>query len=1099
MTIWTLLGRSLRYYARAHVGVLLGAAIGSAALVGALVVGDSVRESLRRKALESLGPFEHALAAGDRFFDASLSGRMAQAIPGLKPVSVLVLPAIVSSRTGGARANNIRAVGVAEDFLTAVRSPLTLPTDGTEALLNPALARQLNVQPGDELLLRVQKPNALSGDISLTPREDTTATLQLRVAGILPAEAGGNFSLLRSQLPPLNLFVPRELLAATAGLAGKANLLVTGPAPENGGPMAASAALDEGLRRSWQLEDAALALPVLTNRSGLELRTTRVFLDPPVVEAAQAAVPGNPPRMLLTYLANTLESATQATPYSFVTAVGPPLTPEDLGPDEVVVNQWLADDLGLRPGDTLRLTYFLPESGARLTEATNTFRVRSIVPLEPPWDDRSLMPDFPGVEKAESTRDWEFGFELEHEIRPKDEEYWQQRRGTPKAFISLAAGQKLWGNRFGEVTALRWGVDVPDEARDGLARSLQARLDPRALGLQFEPVRTLALQGAAQAQDFGQLFIGFSFFLVAAALLLMGLLFQFGLEQRAGEVGTLLALGFKPAQVRRLLLWEGAALAFLGGLLGLLGGLAYSQAMLRGLTTVWRDAIGASSLQFHATPRTLVIGLLAGTLVAMITLWVSLRKQARRPARELLAEGAAPLDLAARSRGAWMAGSAGLAALGLVTWVIVTGQTANAGAFFGAGALLLVAGLAATSAWLARLARPHETRMLTRFRVGVRGAARRRKRSVATVALLACGCFVIVAVGAFRLDAARETAKGSGTGGFAFLGETTLPVFKDLNTEEGRDYFALSEREMAGVQVVPFRVRRGDDASCLNLNRAQRPRLLGVNPERMAGRFTFTAAARGLSRDRGWELLRAETGPDEVPAIGDAASIQWALGKKVGDTLDYTDERGRTFKLRLVGAVANSVLQGNLVVDESKFLARYPGESGYRMFLVDTTGDRAALRERLSRALQDVGLELAPAVDRLNAFNAVQNTYLGTFQFLGGLGLLLGSAGLGIVVLRNVLERRGELGLFTALGFRPRALLRLVLAEHLVLLIWGLGLGIVAAVVAVLPAILTPGAQLPYGSLAATLLAVLANGLVWTWAASRFALRGNLLAALRNE
>ena len=113
--------------------------------------------------------------------------------------------------------------------------------------------------------------------------------------------------------------------------------------------------------------------------------------------------------------------------------------------------------------------------------------------------------------------------------------------------------------------------------------------------------------------------------------------------------------------------------------------------------------------------------------------------------------------------------------------------------------------------------------------------------------------------------------------------------------------------------------------------------------------------------------------------------------------------------------------------------------------------------------------------------------------------MLLGSAGLGVVVLRNVLERRGELGLLVALGFRRRALRRLVLSEHSALLGLGLGIGIVAASVAVLPAILSPGTQLPYVSLGVTLVAVLVNGVLWTRLASSYALRGNLLEALRNE
>jgi len=329
-------------------------------------------------------------------------------------------------------------------------------------------------------------------------------------------------------------------------------------------------------------------------------------------------------------------------------------------------------------------------------------------------------------------------------------------------------------------------------------------------------------------------------------------------------------------------------------------------------------------------------------------------------------------------------------------------------------------------------------------------------------------------------------------------------VMQDLNTPAGRDFFGLRQEDLHYAAFVQMRVRDGDEASCLNLNRALAPRLLGINPGLLDERhaFTFTALADKSLAQHPWSALqrRATSPPDEVPAIGDAASIQWALGKKIGDTLDYTDEHGNPFKVRLVGAVANSILQGSLLIDETEFVKRFPGESGCRMFLVDApSNDAAAVARALGRALQDRGLELTPAADRLNAFNAVQNTYLNTFQMLGALGLLLGSAGLGVVVLRNVLERRGELAVLLAVGFRPRALRRLVLCEHGALQALGLLLGMLAAWLAVLPVLLSPGALPAFGALLAAMALVLGSGLLWTWAAARLALRGDLIQALREE
>ena len=1126
MTRRSLIQRSLRFHFRSHLGVVAGTAIASAAVVGALVVGYSLRVTLRDRALERLASASFALDGGDRVFGRALAGRIAgserqfdpqlhlraagsgeeRGAPAPQVVALLRLPAIATRADAAARANQVQVLGVDADFwrFAGVLPAPAIPEGAV--VVNAALAARLSLQPGDPLLLRLGRRDALSPDAALATREPGPRALRLRVDRVLSAAEGGDLTLHSGSAPPLNAFVNATELEAAAGLTNTANLMLAGPArpgsslPDRG----ALELLNTRLRQNWTLDDADLRLADAPAPWDLELRSPRVFLEDHVTGTALRLGPANT-TVILTYLANLLVCGTNAAPYSMVTAAGAPFTPPDLAEDEILINEWLARDLKAGPGDTLALSYFLPESGAQLREATNHFRIRAVVPLAGVYADRSLMPDFPGLEKAETTRDWDAGFPLVYRIRPQDEDYWRQWRGTPKAFISLAAGRKLWANRFGNATAIRFPLPpgLPRGAhRDHLSAQLQNALDPAQLGLRFEPVRERALRAAGQSQDFGQLFLGFSLFLVVAALTLMGLLFQFGLEQRAAEVGTFLALGFTPREVRRLFLWEGAALAGLGAAAGTGGGVLYAQGMLWGLQTLWRDALAGSGVDFHVGAPPLLLGFGASAAIAILTLGLALRHQGRQPAHELLS-GIPRAVLAEQNprRAFWLMMAGGLGALAILGWVIARGDTTNAGAFFGAGALLLLSGLAAVAFRLKQPSRRRRHFRASLLDFSLRNCARRPSRSLATVSLLASACFVILSIGVFRLEAGRDASRpGSGTGGFAFIGESTLPVTQDLNQPAGREFYGLGARDLADARVVPFRVRDGDEASCLNLNRAQQPRLAGVQPERLTGRFTFSKAARGLDRGRGWELLRAQVAADEIPAVGDANSIQWSLGKKVGDTLDYRDEQGRLFKLRLVGAVANSVLQGMLVIDEAAFVKKFPSESGYRWFLISVAPDRAAeLAATLSRALQDRGLELAPAVARLNAFNAVQNTYLGAFQILGGLGLLLGSAGLGIVVLRNVLERRGELALLVAVGFRRGRLSRMLLSEHGALLAGGLALGMLAAGLAVLPSLLAPGLDFPVISLGLTLVAVVANGLAWVVLAIRVALRGNLLSALRNE
>jgi ABC-type antimicrobial peptide transport system permease subunit len=196
----------------------------------------------------------------------------------------------------------------------------------------------------------------------------------------------------------------------------------------------------------------------------------------------------------------------------------------------------------------------------------------------------------------------------------------------------------------------------------------------------------------------------------------------------------------------------------------------------------------------------------------------------------------------------------------------------------------------------------------------------------------------------------------------------------------------------------------------------------------------------------------------------------------------------------------NSILQGSLLIAEDEFIRRFPSEDGYRMFLVDSAEGKAdSVMDKLSYGLKDFGLELTRAKQRLAEFNAVTNTYLSIFQLLGGLGLILGSVGLGLVVLRNVLERRSELAMLQAVGFNKVTLRKMVFHEHSGLMLCGLACGIAAALVAVGPALKSPGGQVAYFSLVLTIAAIGISGMIWIWTATSLALGGEMLEALRNE
>lgn len=1140
----TLLSRNLSYYWRSNLAVVLGVATAVAVLSGALLVGDSVRGSLRDLFVQRLGRTDHIIASTN-FFRERLADELqadpqfAQAFSGACPI--IVLNGLVTDEQSRRRASGVQVYGVDDRFWKfharpEVNEDVKAPAE-RDVLLSPDLARELGAAAGQSILLRIEKPSAIPAGSLHGRKDDLGRTIRLTARETLAAPNLGEFSLRPSQGAVRAIFVSLARLQKDLDQIGKVNTILlsetSGDADQRN---ARPALIAQILKDKFALEDLGLKLRVLDQKRGIALESDTAIITDALYAGARDAASraGMGVLPILSYLANSIRIDDRDIPYSLVTAIssesfevlrhadvrghGHADVDQVLAP--ILLNSWAANDLKARPGDVVTLEYYLWKDEGRLSTHSARFQLAGIVSMTDQAADRDYVPDYPGITTTQNISDWDPPFPVDlKRVRPQDEQYWHQYRTTPKAFIPLEAGQQLWQSRYGKLTSLRLiaspGRD-PATSLDSLRQSLRATLDPVTNGFSINPVRLEGLEASRGATDFGEYFIYFSFFLVASALLLASLFFKLGIEQRLREIGTLRAIGFRAAVVRSIFLREGLVLSTAGSILGVIGAVGYGELMMYGLRTWWVDAVGTTNLSLHVSALSLLLGGAGGIIIALLCIAWTLRRLAGSSPRSLLTGSldAAMQNDSARSRRTHVLTSprffsivfalAGLAVLIFASLKSI-GQT---GGFFGAGTLLLAALLCYEYGWLTRKVRNaiSGNGWWPVSRLGFRNATYRPGRSVLCIALIASASFIIVAVDAFKRDNSDSSLnKKSGSGGFPLLAESLLPLYHDPNTTEGREALnIIAQRgfDPETVSFTRFRVRPGDDTSCLNLYQPRNPRILGAgNDFIQSGRFSFSEslAKSKEETENPWLLLNRELPDGAIPVIADANSMTYVLHRKLGDEILVNQSNGESAKLRLVGALDNSIFQGELLMSETNFLRLFPDQGGYSFFLLEVAPEASSVAEGvLEEQLSDFGFDVVPTSERLASFHRVENTYLTTFQTLGGLGLILGTLGLATVLLRNVIERRREIALLRAIGYSSLHLELMVITENAFLVCCGLVTGVACAMLAIAPAFFSRGGHFPTLSLW-LLLSVFVTGLLASLAATIAALRSPLLPSLRAE
>jgi len=711
-----------------------------------------------------------------------------------------------------------------------------------------------------------------------------------------------------------------------------------------------------------------------------------------------------------------------------------------IGNDEIVLSDWMAEDTGSKKGDTLKAEYFEITSGGEYITKYKVSTVKEILKTE---EMAKLVraPFLEGVSDSRNIADWKSPFPVDmNKIRNKDELYWDKYKTAPKALVSLEMARSFWPPQYSGVTSSKVTF-TKERDIEVFKRNFLKNYNYTDAGIRVISLKEEALKAAEGSTDYSMLFVSLSFIIVLSALGLTAFLFRLFLEKRGAEAGILLASGFAPKTLFAVYIIEGILIVLLGCAFSLPLSVYYAGFVLSFL----KPLLGESySFKLYLERSDIISGIVLGSALSLFS----------------------------------------------ILWGVVLFKKANIKALLAKKVIKskrIVSG----------------TEVNSYITLALRSILYSGKRSFLTAGLFAAAAFIIIITAVNRPQTFnfKTLDKSSGAGGYNLLARSSVSMFGDLNTPEGRKKNGFSSFNSPIWNDAAFvgcrQSREGDDISCLNINQPGQPGVLGL-PEKILNEqgFIFSSYGKIKPGETPWAGLKGRDNNGAFPVYADANSLEWILHKKIGDELLVDGEN----KVKVNGALSGSIFAGVLLVSEENFIKMYGSTGGCNYFLIRTgEGKEDEVLSELQKELGGAGYTVMKTSELLSAFANVQNTYLFTFQILGGLGFLLGTFGIIAVLLQNVYERKQEFSLQFAVGFKKSRLVRQVIFENGILLITGLGVGFIASLVISLPYIIKMHNRLDFTLPVTTLLGMLLLGLISCSIAAYFSIRGSLLEALKSE
>src|SRR5213595_1957074 len=635
---------------------------------------------------------------------------------------------------------------------------------------------------------------------------------------------------------------------------------------------------------------------------------------------------------------------------------------------------------------------------------------------------------------------------------------------------------------------------------DAAVSQLESHLPPSPTFI-VAKAKADSVQGATEGADrLAQVFVLLSFFTIIAGILLIVNIFVMLAEERKGEMGVARALGMRRKNLVQSFVSEGLLYALLSSVVGTFAGLLVAAIILWGFAQIFPTGFGGNAFAVNWTWSDLLTGFSIGFLITMATIGIASFRVSKlnivrairdipepiphRSTRRQIAVGAVLVALGALgtvvslARQNLILQDAGPSALAigiavltmritsprrvftaagilmlawlLSPWKFFSTETADITLFILVGLLLILGGLLivlfnseSVLAVATRLFRSRTWRPVVRTAIAY--PMNKKFRTGATLASIALVMFTIATMSCIQamVSSSISTASYRESGGFQLLGSSAIPIpnwetaFSDYSrTPAG----SASIADQHGIPQARIRITPAAHPSVQYASS-----LIGV-PSNWTPPLPLQARAANYSDDAAaWAAIQAN--PDV--AILDGSVVPNNFGPNfgsfsavVGDVFRYTNATGATRNVRVIGILYEQFAQG-LWVSASTVKADVRMEAASLFYFQVKEG------VDVTKAGHDLERYFLPyqllTLDIQGLINQILETTMGVFNLLQAylaLGLIVGIAGLGVITMRNVVERRQETGALRALGFRKSMVLRSFLFELSFIALTGIAMGV---------------------------------------------------------